>query len=238
MLKTTLLFFATALAEIIGCFLPYLWLKKQGSAWLLLPAALSMMLFVWLLTLHPAASGRVYAAYGGVYVATALLWLRVVDGVKLSTLDWVGAAVDFQPSEGLADRHHFQRVDVDARRQCGDPEYRLGDVFRRQRIGAFVGFIDLAVIALEAHVGEFGAAHQARLDIGHADARAVQIGAQAQTELLDERLGGAVHVAAGIGPVGGGRTDVDHVADVALLCLSKRIIAEHSPAPTGLFYVC
>ncbi|HAT4499295.1 TPA: YnfA family protein, partial [Serratia marcescens] len=81
MLKTTLLFFATALAEIIGCFLPYLWLKKQGSAWLLLPAAVSLMLFVWLLTLHPAASGRVYAAYGGVYVATALLWLRVVDGV-------------------------------------------------------------------------------------------------------------------------------------------------------------
>ncbi|HEP1045150.1 TPA: YnfA family protein [Serratia marcescens] len=93
MLKTTLLFFATALAEIIGCFLPYLWLKKQGSAWLLLPAALSLVLFVWLLTLHPAASGRVYAAYGGVYVATALLWLRVVDGVKLSALDWVGAGV-------------------------------------------------------------------------------------------------------------------------------------------------
>lgn len=93
MLKTTLLFFATALAEIIGCFLPYLWLKKNASAWLLLPAALSLMLFVWLLTLHPAASGRVYAAYGGVYVATALLWLRVVDGVKLSTMDWLGAGV-------------------------------------------------------------------------------------------------------------------------------------------------
>lgn len=93
MLKTTLLFFATALAEIIGCFLPYLWLKKNASAWLLLPAALSLMLFVWLLTLHPAASGRVYAAYGGVYVATALLWLRVVDGVKLSTMDWLGAGL-------------------------------------------------------------------------------------------------------------------------------------------------
>lgn len=93
MLKTTLLFFATALAEIIGCFLPYLWLKKNASVWLLLPAALSLMLFVWLLTLHPAASGRVYAAYGGVYVATALLWLRVVDGVKLSTMDWFGAGV-------------------------------------------------------------------------------------------------------------------------------------------------
>lgn len=93
MLKTTLLFFATALAEIVGCFLPYLWLKKGASAWLLLPAALSLMAFVWLLTQHPAASGRVYAAYGGVYVATALLWLRVVDGVRLTAFDWLGAGV-------------------------------------------------------------------------------------------------------------------------------------------------
>ncbi|HAI50631.1 MAG TPA: YnfA family protein, partial [Enterobacteriaceae bacterium] len=78
MIKTTLLFFATALAEIVGCFLPWLWLRRGASAWLLLPAGLSLALFVWLLTLHPAASGRVYAAYGGVYVMTALLWLRVV----------------------------------------------------------------------------------------------------------------------------------------------------------------
>ncbi|MFZ4212827.1 YnfA family protein, partial [Pantoea endophytica] len=68
-------------------------LKKGMTAWLLVPAAASLALFVWLLTLHPAASGRVYAAYGGVYVLTALIWLRVVDGVKLSTWDWVGALV-------------------------------------------------------------------------------------------------------------------------------------------------
>ncbi|MGG6193144.1 YnfA family protein [Pantoea allii] len=93
MLKTTFLFFITALAEIIGCFLPWLWLKKGASVWLLFPAALSLALFVWLLTLHPAASGRVYAAYGGVYVLTALLWLRVVDGVRLSVWDWSGALI-------------------------------------------------------------------------------------------------------------------------------------------------
>jgi small multidrug resistance family-3 protein len=92
-LKTGLLFVATALAEIVGCFLPYLWLRKGGPVWLLFPAAVSLALFVWLLTLHPTASGRVYAAYGGVYVATALLWLRFVDGVKLSTYDWAGAAI-------------------------------------------------------------------------------------------------------------------------------------------------
>ncbi|MCX8049297.1 MAG: YnfA family protein [Methylohalobius sp.] len=92
-LKTTVLFVLTALAEIIGCFLPYLWLRQGGPLWLLVPAAASLALFVWLLTLHPAASGRVYAAYGGVYVAMALVWLKVVDNVELTPWDWAGAGI-------------------------------------------------------------------------------------------------------------------------------------------------
>ena len=91
LIQTGMLFVLTALAEIVGCFLPYLWLRKGGTVWLLFPAALSLAVFVWLLTLHPTASGRVYAAYGGVYVATALVWLKVVDGEKLSVFDWTGA---------------------------------------------------------------------------------------------------------------------------------------------------
>lgn len=91
--KTLFLFFITALAEIIGCFLPYYWLRKGGSAWLLVPAAVSLAIFAWLLTLHPAASGRVYASYGCVYVVSALLWLRVVDGVSLSLSDIIGGSV-------------------------------------------------------------------------------------------------------------------------------------------------
>ena len=93
LIQTAALFVLTALAEIVGCFLPYLWLRKNGSIWLLVPAALSLAAFVWLLTLHPAASGRVYAAYGGVYVATALVWLKVMDGEKLSVFDWTGAGI-------------------------------------------------------------------------------------------------------------------------------------------------
>lgn len=92
-LKTTALFVVTALAEIIGCYLPWLWVKKNGSPWLLLPAALSLSLFVWLLTLHPTASGRIYAAYGGVYVATALVWLRFIDEVELNITDILGAII-------------------------------------------------------------------------------------------------------------------------------------------------
>lgn len=91
--KTVGLFIATALAEIIGCYLPYLWLKKGAPVWLLFPAAISLALFAWLLTLHPTAAGRVYAAYGGVYVAVALGWLWAVDGIRPSIWDTVGALV-------------------------------------------------------------------------------------------------------------------------------------------------
>jgi small multidrug resistance family-3 protein len=92
-LKTLLLFGITAIAEIVGCYLPYLWLRKNGTPWLLVLAALSLSLFAWLLTLHPTASGRVYAAYGGVYVATAILWLWLIDGIQPSRWDLLGAAI-------------------------------------------------------------------------------------------------------------------------------------------------
>jgi small multidrug resistance family-3 protein len=91
--KVLLLFTATAIAEIVGCYLPYLWLKHDKSVWLLLPASFSLALFVWLLTLHPAAAGRVYAAYGGVYVAVAVGWLWFVDGVSPSRWDIAGVVV-------------------------------------------------------------------------------------------------------------------------------------------------
>jgi len=91
--KTILLFAITAVAEIVGCYLPYLWLKQDKSIWLLVPAALSLSLFAWLLTLHPTASGRIYAGYGGVYIFVALLWLWLVDGIKPTLWDIVGGFV-------------------------------------------------------------------------------------------------------------------------------------------------
>ena len=93
MLKTTLLFIVTAFAEIIGCYLPYLWLNRGGSAWLLIPASMSLAIFVYLLTLHPTAAGRVYAAYGGVYVLTAIIWLWSIDGIRPDRWDVIGGLV-------------------------------------------------------------------------------------------------------------------------------------------------
>ncbi len=91
--KTLLLYLVTAVAEIVGCYLPYLWLREGRSVWLLVPAALSLALFAWLLSLHPAAAGRVYAAYGGVYIGVAIVWLWLVDGIRPTTWDVLGSAV-------------------------------------------------------------------------------------------------------------------------------------------------
>jgi small multidrug resistance family-3 protein len=92
-MRTLLLFTATALAEIVGCYLLYLWLKQGRSALLLIPAALSLATFAWLLTLHETAAGRVYAAYGGVYIGVALAWLWAVDKVRPTAWDVAGVAV-------------------------------------------------------------------------------------------------------------------------------------------------
>ena len=87
-----LVYFAAALAEIGGCFGIWAWLRLGRSAWLTVPALASLALFAWLLTrVEVAAAGRAYAAYGGIYVATSLMWLWVVEGVRPDPWDVGGA---------------------------------------------------------------------------------------------------------------------------------------------------
>ncbi|KMU99982.1 YnfA family protein [Acinetobacter schindleri] len=93
LITTFFLFLVTAVMEILGCYFPYLILNQGRSHWLWIPTALALAAFVWLLTLHPAASGRIYAAYGGIYIFTALMWLRFVDQISLSRWDLLGGAV-------------------------------------------------------------------------------------------------------------------------------------------------
>jgi small multidrug resistance family-3 protein len=57
------------------------------------PGAFSLAAFAWLLTLHPAAAGRTYAAYGGVYIAVAILWLWIVEGIRPTGWDCLGVAL-------------------------------------------------------------------------------------------------------------------------------------------------
>ena len=93
LLRTALLFVLTACAEILGCYLPYLWLKEGKSVSLLVPGAVSLAAFAWLLTLHPGAAARTYAAYGGVYIFVALLWLWIVENHRPNRWDIIGVTV-------------------------------------------------------------------------------------------------------------------------------------------------
>jgi small multidrug resistance family-3 protein len=91
--RTGLLFAATAAAEILGCYLVWLWLRRAQAAWLLVPAAFSLAAFAWLLTLHPGPAGRTYAAYGAVYVATAIFWMWLIEGQPADRWDLLGSII-------------------------------------------------------------------------------------------------------------------------------------------------
>lgn len=92
-LRTTGLFLVTASAEIVGCYAVYLVLRRGASVAYLGVAVVALSMFAWLLTLHPTPSGRTYAAYGGVYVAAALIWLWAVDHRAPDRWDVIGATL-------------------------------------------------------------------------------------------------------------------------------------------------
>ena len=86
-----LAYIVAALAEIAGCFAFWAWLRLGHSPWWLLPGVACLCAFAYLLTLIDAEhAGRTYAAYGGVYIASALLWLWVAEGAKPDRWDIAG----------------------------------------------------------------------------------------------------------------------------------------------------
>lgn len=93
-MKTALIYFSAAAAEIAGCFAFWAWLRQGHSAVWLLPGAASLALFAYLLTLtDSAAAGRAYAVYGGVYIVASLIWLWTVEGIRPDRWDTIGALV-------------------------------------------------------------------------------------------------------------------------------------------------
>lgn len=83
-----------ALAEIAGCFAFWAWLKLDRSPLWLLPGMASLALFAFVLTrVDAAAAGRAYAAYGGVYIAAAVLWMWLVEQKTPDRWDLIGTGV-------------------------------------------------------------------------------------------------------------------------------------------------
>jgi small multidrug resistance family-3 protein len=89
-----LAYVGAAVAEIAGCFAFWAWLRLGKSAWWIAPGIACLALFAYLLTLVDAEhAGRTYAAYGGVYIAAALAWLWLAEGVRPDRWDLIGVAI-------------------------------------------------------------------------------------------------------------------------------------------------
>ena len=90
----SLVYFLTAgLCEIGGGYLVWLWLREGKSGWLAALGAVVLVLYGIIPTLQPTNFGRVYAAYGGVFVVLSLLWGWKIDGVSPDTPDVIGGLI-------------------------------------------------------------------------------------------------------------------------------------------------
>jgi small multidrug resistance family-3 protein len=87
------LFFAAAIAEIGGGYLVWLWLREKKS--IALGALGGIILFVYgiIPTLQPAHFSRVYAAYGGIFIISSIVWGRIIDKKKPDRYEIIGSIV-------------------------------------------------------------------------------------------------------------------------------------------------
>jgi small multidrug resistance family-3 protein len=92
-IQSFLYFLLAGLCEISGGYLVWLWLRENKSLWYAVIGALILVLYGIIPTFQPANFGRVYAAYGGVFVVLSLLWGWMVDCVLPDKFDFLGGFV-------------------------------------------------------------------------------------------------------------------------------------------------
>lgn len=91
--KSLFYFVIAGLCEIGGGYLIWLWLRENRSIWLAVVGALLLMVYGIIPTLQPASFGRVYAAYGGVFVVLSIWWSWQIDKVTLDKFDLLGGGI-------------------------------------------------------------------------------------------------------------------------------------------------
>ena len=92
--KSLGLFVLAGLAEIGGGYLVWQWLREGRAIWLGVAGGAVLVLYGVIPTLqNEPAFGRIYAAYGGIFVALSILWGVVVDRWRPDRFDLLGAAV-------------------------------------------------------------------------------------------------------------------------------------------------
>lgn len=91
-MKGLIVYALAAVCEIGGCFAFWAWLRQGRSAWWAIPGVLALVAFAWLLTrVEAAAAGRAFAAYGGIYILSSIVWMRAVEQVRPDVWDLIGA---------------------------------------------------------------------------------------------------------------------------------------------------
>jgi len=91
--RSVFLFFLAGLCEIGGGWLVWQWLREEkGLAWALV-GGIVLILYGIIPTFQPAHFGRVYAAYGGVFIVLSLVWGWLLDGNVPDHFDIIGAAI-------------------------------------------------------------------------------------------------------------------------------------------------
>ncbi|UWE04246.1 YnfA family protein [Laceyella sacchari] len=94
MLKAMILFLFAGLAEIGGGYLIWLWLREGKPLYWGVFGGVVLALYGVIATLQSFPSfGRVYAAYGGVFILLSVLWGWGIDKKTPDLYDWIGAAI-------------------------------------------------------------------------------------------------------------------------------------------------
>jgi len=92
---TLALFFAAALTEIGGGYLLWLWLRKNKKLLLGLIGAIILFIYGIIPTLQPAHFGRVYAAYGGIFIVSSIIWGVTIDKKRPDRYEILGSLIAF-----------------------------------------------------------------------------------------------------------------------------------------------
>lgn len=93
-MRSALVYVLAAVCEIGGCFAFWAWLRQGRSALWTIPGVLALVAFAWLLTrVEAQAAGRAFAAYGGIYILSSIVWMRTVEQVRPDRWDLIGMAV-------------------------------------------------------------------------------------------------------------------------------------------------
>ncbi|MEN6292483.1 MAG: YnfA family protein [Methanobacterium sp.] len=92
-IKSIAYFILAGFCEIGGGYLIWLWLREGGAIWLAVLGGIILVLYGVVATLQPANFGRVYAAYGGIFIAMAIIWGWQVDKVTPDRFDIIGGII-------------------------------------------------------------------------------------------------------------------------------------------------